>query len=196
MEVKRVSRAGRPRRDERGLDVERITTEAWAIVNREGVAALSTRALAAALNVKSPALYWHVKSKEELFALMMEHLLRHSFDGVDENLPWKQWLHDMAMRQHGLLLSNRDSGIIATLAPPSDRVREEVFPRLMGPLLQQGFAPRVASAAAGGLISLVLGWVIYEQRPETYAFMASYHEPAYGFAFALDSYVKGIAVNY
>ena len=186
---------GRPRSGEPGIDVRRIVTAAWALVDRSGMAGLSTRTLAAALHVKSPALYWHVRNKEELLSLMVEHLLLDSLDGIAPDLHWSDWLKHVARRQRKLLLSHRDSGFIASLAPPSVRLREDVFPRIMAPLLESRLPGELASAAAGGLAALILGWVIYEQRAETRQFMEAYHRPERAFELLLDVLVSGLAAT-
>jgi TetR/AcrR family tetracycline transcriptional repressor len=194
--TKRVNRKpGRPRKGMGAIDLGRIVTEAWALVDRKGLAALSTRTLAAALDVKSPALYWYVRSKDELLSLMMEQLLQNSLDNAPSGLTWADWLVYVARRQRELLLSHRDGGLIASLAPPTERLRTETFPRVMGPLLVEGFPPLQASAAAGGLAALVLGWVIYEQRPATRQFVEAFHSPSDGFELALADFVAGTAVN-
>jgi len=186
---------GRPRTGEEAIDVRRIVTEAWALVDRSGMAGLSTRALAAALHVKSPALYWHVRNKEELLSLMVEHLLQDSLEGIPPDLHWTEWLKQVARRQRQLLLSHRDSGFIASLAPPSARIREDVFTRIMAPLLASHLPGELASAAAGGLAALILGWVIYEQRPDTREFMEAYHRPERAFELLIESLVSGLAAT-
>lgn len=186
---------GRPRTGEEAIDVRRIVTAAWALVDRSGMAGLSTRALAAALHVKSPALYWHVRNKEELLSLMVEHLLQDSLDGIPPDLHWSEWLKQVARRQRQLLLSHRDSGFIASLAPPSARLREDVFPRIMAPLLESHLPGELASAAAGGLAALILGWVIYEQRPQTREFIEAHHRPDRAFELLLDALVSGLEVS-
>jgi TetR/AcrR family tetracycline transcriptional repressor len=185
-------KVGRPRKGEGALDLERIVLAAWALVDRSGMATLSTRTLAAALHVQGPALYWHVRGKDELLSLMMEHLLQNSLSDAPSGLAWPEWLRYVAKRQRELLLSHRDSGLIASLASPTERLRTEVFPRIMEPLLAAGFQPQQASAAAGGLAALVLGWVIYEQRPETREFVEAFHNTDEGFEFALASFVEGV----
>jgi TetR/AcrR family tetracycline transcriptional repressor len=191
----RVRRPGRPRKGSGALDLGKIVTEAWALVDRSGLAALSTRTLAAELNVKSPALYWYVRSKDELLSRMMEQLLQNSLDDAPSSLRWADWIKYVARRQRELLLSHRDSGLIASLAPPTERLRTEIFPRIMAPLVAEGFRPVEASAAVGGLAAFVLGWVIYEQRPQTREFMEAFHKPDDGFEVALANYVAGIASN-
>lgn len=193
--ARRAKRPGRPRKGAGGLDLERIITTAWAVVDRDGLAALSTRTLAAALNVKSPALYWYVHSKDELLSLMMEQLLQNSLDDTPPNLAWQDWLKYVARRQRTLLLSHRDGGMLASLAAPTERLRTQIFPWIMNPLLTAGLPPLQASAAAGGLAALVLGWVIYEQRPATREFVETFHTPSEGFELALENFVTGIAAK-
>jgi TetR/AcrR family tetracycline transcriptional repressor len=189
--VAEKSRAGRPKKGESSVDRDKIVTTAWAIVNEHGLAGLSTRTLAAALHVKSPALYWHVRSKEELFSLMLERLLQDSIsDGA--GLDWKDWFKGVGRRQRELLLSYRDAGVLASVAPPTDLIRVELFPRLFRPLIAAGMTPEQASAAAGGLASLVLGWVIYEQRADTHAMMETFHDPEQAFELVLASFVAGL----
>jgi len=183
---------GRPTRGENVLDVRRIVETAWSLIDESGMSGLSTRTLAAALNVKSPALYWHVRNKEELLSLMMEHLLLDSLDGIPEDLHWKEWLQEVARRQRKLLLSHPDSGLIASLAPPSKRLRSHVFERVLSPLLESSLPPEVASAAAGGMAAFLLGWVIYEQRAETREFVKAYHDPGTAFELLMKSFVNGI----
>lgn len=193
--LKRRKRPGRPRKGDGSLDLEKIVTAAWAVVDRHGMTALSTRTLAAALNVKSPALYWYVHSKDELLSLMMEQLLQNSLADAPPDLPWGDWLKYVARRQRTLLLSHRDGGLIASLAAPTERLRTQIFPRIMDPLLTAGLRPLQASAAAGGLAALVLGWVIYEQSPATREFVETFHTPGEGFELALDNLVTGIAAK-
>lgn len=193
--AKRPKRPGRPRKGAGGLDLAKIVTTAWAVVDRDGMAALSTRTLAAALNVRSPALYWYVHSKDELLSLMMEQVLQNSLDDAPPDLAWRDWLKYVAKRQRTLLLSHRDGGMVASLAPPTERLRTEIFPRIMEPLLAAGFHPLQASAAAGGLAALVLGWVIYEQRPATREFVETFHTPGEAFELALENLVTGIAAS-
>lgn len=191
MPVNTQKTAGRPRKGTRGLDLRTIVDAAWKIVDEQGFAKLSTRTLAAALQVRSPALYWYVNSKEQLLSLMMEDLLQESLDDSADGMAWPDWIKHVGRRQRALLLSHRDSGMVASLAPPTDTIRNELFPRIFAPLVVAGVPQPTASSLAGALAGLVLGWVIYEQRRETLEFVESFHSPADGFEFALDSLVRG-----
>lgn len=57
------------------LDRERLVGASLRLLEQVGAEAFSMRGLAAALGIKSPSLYWHVKSKQELLDLVVDHVL-------------------------------------------------------------------------------------------------------------------------
>ena len=181
-----------PKKEGGGLDVDRIVEAAWNLVDREGVAALSTRALAAELNVKSPALYWHVRNKQELLSLMVERVLGEAVAAPLEDLDWKERIRIMVREQRRAFLSHRDTGLILSIVTMTERLRTEIFPRFIAPLLPVGISEKQAHAIGGALASLILGWIIYEQHDQSRAFMTSMNDPDEAFEFALDAFVSGI----
>ncbi|MBO2448515.1 TetR/AcrR family transcriptional regulator C-terminal domain-containing protein [Actinomadura barringtoniae] len=52
-----------------------IVQAALALFERDGFESFSMRGLASELNIKSPSLYWHFRSKEELFDLVVDAVL-------------------------------------------------------------------------------------------------------------------------
>lgn len=73
-EERRVRLARRRPRAE-GLTIERIVEEAVAIVDDEGLDALTVRRLAARFDTGSATLYRHVASRDELLVLIVDHVL-------------------------------------------------------------------------------------------------------------------------
>jgi TetR/AcrR family transcriptional regulator, tetracycline repressor protein len=189
-ELKRT--VGRPRKRDAFLDPSVIVGAAWALVERDGVDALTTRTLAAALGVKSPALYWHVPSMTALHSLMVERMLTESIRNPKQGEAWDVWLHDVGIRQRQNFLSHRDSGRILAMAPPTEVTRNEVMPMLIGPLVQAGFATKDAVAAAGAFASFILGWVIYEQSAETSRYIESMVDTTAAFDFGLATLITGL----
>src|SRR3954453_5757335 len=57
------------------LDRAEIVRVSLEMLDADGVDQFSTRKLAARLGIKSPSLYWHVKGKEQLFALVIAHVV-------------------------------------------------------------------------------------------------------------------------
>jgi TetR/AcrR family transcriptional regulator, tetracycline repressor protein len=184
--------AGRPRKQDAFLDTARIVDAAWALVEQDGVDALTTRTLAAKLGVKSPALYWHVPSMTALHSLMVERMLTESIRSPTQAEDWQDWLRRVGLAQRQNFLSHRDSGRIIAIAPPTEVTRNEVMPMLMAPLVEAGFAPEDAAAAAGTFASFILGWVIYEQSAEASSYIASMVDLATAFEFGLTTLVSGL----
>jgi len=189
-EPKRV--AGRPRKQDAFLDSGVIVDAAWRLVERDGVDALTTRTIAAALGVKSPALYWHVPSMTALHSLMVERMLTESIRNPAPGEAWQDWLRDVGTAQRRNFLSHRDSGRILAMAPPTEVTRNQVMPMLMAPLVEAGFANAHAVAAAGAFASFILGWVIYEQSAEASSYIASMVDLASAFEFGLDTFIGGL----
>jgi TetR/AcrR family tetracycline transcriptional repressor len=188
----RVKTAGRPRKDGNNLDVDRIVAAAWRVVDRDGLGALSTRKVAAELDVKSPALYWHVKGKQELLSLMIERVIRDSMRSPPPTLPWWEWLRAFAREQRRTLLEHRDSGQIASTAPPSEYLRTELMPQALAPMLAAGLPRAEAAAAVGALASFVLGSIIYEQSDFASKFARSFVGLEETFERGLDCFVSGL----
>lgn len=184
--------AGRPRKQDAFLDAGVIVDAAWALVERDGVDALTTRTLATALGVKSPALYWHVSSMTALHSLMVELILTESIRNPKDEEAWEVWLHDVGMAQRRNFLSHRDSGRILAMAPPTEVTRNEVMPMLMAPLVEAGFTKQDAVAASGAFASFILGWVIYEQSTETSRYIESMVDLAAAFEFGLTTLITGL----
>ncbi len=183
---------GRPKKQDAFLDPGVIVDAAWALVERDGVDALTTRTLAAALGVKSPALYWHVPSMTALHSLMVERMLTESIRNPGQGEAWDDWLYDVGTEQRRNFLSHRDSGRILAIAPPTEVTRNQVMPMLMAPLVEAGFPPEDAVAAAGAFASFILGWVIYEQSSETNRYIASMVDLVTGFEFGLTALIAGL----
>jgi TetR/AcrR family tetracycline transcriptional repressor len=186
---------GRPRKQDAFLDPGVIVDAAWALVERDGVDALTTRTLSATLGVKSPALYWHVPSMTALHSLMVERMLTESIRNPKDAEAWADWLHDVGMAQRRNFLSHRDSGRILAMAPPTEVTRNQVMPMLIAPLVEAGFSPEEAVAAAGTFASFILGWVIYEQSAETSRYIESMVDLVTAFEFGLAALITGLRVH-
>jgi TetR/AcrR family tetracycline transcriptional repressor len=184
--------AGRPRKDDTKLDIVLIVETAWLLVDRVGLDALTSRALATELDVRGPALFWHIRSMQRLRSLMIERLLLGTIGVPGTGQPWFEWLLNVGREQRRQMLSHRDSGRIAASVEPTETMREIVIPAMMEPLIRAGFTERDAFAASGTVASFVLGWVIYEQNVEIGRYVASVTEPERAFLFGMSAIVEGL----
>lgn len=165
-------------------------------MDRDGVGALSTRNVAAELHVRGPALYWHVKSKQDLMSLMIERAIRESTRSPPADLPWWDWLRAYAREQRRILLMHRDSGQIASIAPPTDHMRTEILPAALAPMLEAGVPRAAAAAAIGALAGFVLGTIIYEQHESARELILSFSAPEQTFELGLDFFISGLKQRY
>ena len=87
----------------RVLTRSRVVAEALAIISADGAAALSMRALAARLGVVPGALYRHVRSKEQLYDLILDGVLAEVDGQADRALPWTAQVTALAHRLRAVL---------------------------------------------------------------------------------------------
>jgi AcrR family transcriptional regulator len=149
----------RPRAD--GLRIERIVDEALALVDGEGLDALTVRALAARFDTSSATLYRHVASRDELLVLLVDKVLG------EIRLP------DPAIdgRTKVVVLSTEFRRVLLAHPNVVDALRAAP---LMGPnavrcadaglanLLDAGYPPDLAVPAYLAMIDYVLGSVFFQ----------------------------------
>ncbi|MGY1943328.1 TetR/AcrR family transcriptional regulator [Nocardia asiatica] len=132
----------RPRRPL--LTRDRIIETALALVDAEGLAAVSTRRLATALGVQGPSLYNHVRTKDDLIDAVVDAVLGEvdisMFDGLSARNPdWRSALGAWARSYR-----------TAMAAHP------HIVPALAGGPRHRPNALRMADAVFGGLVAA--GW--------------------------------------
>jgi AcrR family transcriptional regulator len=128
------------------LSLDRIITTALMVIDRDGLEALSTRSLGAALGVKAMALYHYVTSKDDLFDRVTAHLAQMQ-EFPDTTIPWRAQLLQISLsyvaiaRRHPrafALLTNRRFNTPEALA---------VLDRWLGVFLAAGLSPDRAASA-------------------------------------------------
>lgn len=116
----------------RGLDREIITTAALELIDRDGLDALTMRALGAELGVEAPSLYKHVSGKDDIIEGVMDLVYASVRVGASD-APWQQRVHDYsnalrwAMLAHphvAPLIANRPVLGAATLELVEDFLQE------------------------------------------------------------------------
>lgn len=130
------------------LSRERIVTAASALVDSEGLAAVSTRRLAAELGVSGPSLYNHFATKDEILEAVADAVSAQvdlsMFDESDER-DWRTALHDWAVSYRAALSDHPN--IVPVLAggpgrrPAGLRVADAVF----GAMVRAGWPPAQAT---------------------------------------------------
>ncbi|MEU4252817.1 TetR/AcrR family transcriptional regulator C-terminal domain-containing protein [Amycolatopsis sp. NPDC026612] len=150
------------------------------LLNEVGLNGLTLRLIAADLGVKAPALYWHLKNKQELLDEMATQMYRDS--AADRQPPpqlgeWEGVAHGArALRR--MMLAYRDGGKVfaGTYLADPDLVGEHPLRRSVEAGLDEGRASR----ATFTVYCFVIGYVIEEQavRPMPGEFDERYREAA------------------
>ena len=144
----------------RALTRERVVAEALAVVSTDGAEALSMRALARRLGVVPGALYRHVRSKEQLYDLILDAVLAEVDCRTDRTQPWMAQVAMLAHRLRAVLENN--PGIAALLktrdpVSPASLALAEAF---LAPLHADGLPGRQAALAFRLIYDYTLGFAL------------------------------------
>lgn len=146
-----------PRTQRATLTVTEVLDAAARVLQREGYAGLTMRAVAAELGVQAPAIYWHVKDKQALELALFDHLqaaLVFEAEGDD----WREDLRLMGETLRAFMLAHRD---VVRLLPHGFFYTPRAMRRLdqvLGVLMAAGMAPRDAASAFTTGFDYVAGW--------------------------------------
>jgi TetR/AcrR family tetracycline transcriptional repressor len=124
-------------------------------------------------NVQASALYWHVRNKGELLSLMSSHFYDSALAAVPAGLAWRDWLLSYGHLLRKSLLGHRDSAQLCAIATPLEEDPRTQTDRITKPLVLAGLSRHVALSYQSSVISLVLGWCIYQQSEAVHEFLAS-----------------------
>ena len=95
----------------RGLSKAGIVQAALGVLDEAGFEGLTVRAVASRLGVQAPALYWHVRDKQELIDEMATTVWRQvvaELAVLPEGWPWDRVMTEFAMITRRALLAHRD----------------------------------------------------------------------------------------
>ena len=152
-----TSRARRPRRSARlPLDRRQIVDAALAIIDRDGVAALSVRRLADALGVTPMSLYWHVRDKDELLELVGHEVLA-EIDMPIVRGDWRDRLRDVHRAMFRGFLRHPNTADILIGRARYGPAGIALFERILSILLDAGLTPEAAFDAYQSLYLFTLG---------------------------------------
>lgn len=157
-QTRRQKRSGRA-----PLDRDQIVTAALAIVDDEGVDALSLRRLADRLGVTAMSIYWHVRDKAELLELV-GHAVFAEMSIPPARGDWREQLADVhrAMLAGFLRHPNTIEVLIgrARFGPSG----LSLFERILSILLDAGLSPEAAFDAYQALYRFSLGFMAMASR--------------------------------
>ncbi|NUP37651.1 MAG: TetR/AcrR family transcriptional regulator [Streptomyces sp.] len=143
------------------LSRDRIVTTALALVDADGLAALSTRRLAAELGVSGPSLYNHFATKEAILDAVADTVIGQvdvsMFDGGGTGGDWRQALlawgrsYRAALAEHPNIVPFLATG--PGLRPAGLRMADAVF----GGMVEAGWPPAQATRIGAAMRYFVTG---------------------------------------
>jgi AcrR family transcriptional regulator len=147
-----------------GLTRSGLISASLELVQRDGIAALTMRALAERLGVKAASLYWHVRDRDQLLELVAGALLD-EVPATDEDADWRGTVRTACEGLDGVLAAHRDAARIL-LDVPEAVERSALAGRLRLTLEAAGLSAGEAAAAAAALLFLGLARAARGHRPE------------------------------
>jgi TetR/AcrR family transcriptional regulator, tetracycline repressor protein len=139
------------------LDRGQIARAALALLDSEGAGVFSMRKLAQALDVQSPTLYWHFRSKEQLFELVIDEVLGECLLPAGQQ-PWDQRLLGTGLDLRRVLLAHP---AVVQMMPghlPFGPNGLRLANHVVGILRDAGFGNRLASYGYLLLMTYVIGF--------------------------------------
>lgn len=178
------------------LDRERIVSAALRLLNDVGLDGLTLRKVATELNVQAPALYWHVRNKQELLDEMATAMLREmSTDGADRTdgagpgdgsatgqswqPNWQEVLADTGRGLRRTLLRYRDGAKVFAGTRFTDTGHAARQEALLRRLVTAGFSAGAAARALFIVFAFTEGFVIEQQAVQP---MPGVRDPGYDLA--------------
>ncbi|WP_436758888.1 TetR/AcrR family transcriptional regulator C-terminal domain-containing protein [Streptosporangium sp. V21-05] len=147
-----------------GLTRQMMIDTALRLLGEVGLDGLTVRRLASELGVQSPALYWHLRNKQELLDGMADAIVLAAGMGPPrDGESWQDWLARRARAYRASLLAHRDGARLvanaASLGPATIRMFDEELTAMVG----RGFTPVLALRTITALTRYVNGCVLQEQ---------------------------------
>ncbi len=183
-------------REKGNLDRATIVRTALHLLDDVGIDGLSTRRLAAELNIKSASLYWHFKDKNELLnemsgALFEKALRPPNIDGPD--FDWAEWLADGARAIRRTALSCRDGAQVMARPRPRAPSARISFEDNVKTVMRSGLTDMEARLTMQTLRRFAIGAALQEQAtPDASAAVGIVVAGKEGFEFGLQIFLDGL----
>ncbi|MEV5530140.1 TetR/AcrR family transcriptional regulator [Streptomyces prunicolor] len=145
-----------------GITLDRVVEAAFVVLQRDGIAKLSARAVAAELDVRMNTVMWHIRTKDRLLGLMAESIMGE----VDlENLPgdWREQVAELLRRLRQAMLGHRDGALLVAGTFPVEPNTLAFSERVVTVLFEGCPTRKSAAWTSWSLFYFTLGLVQEEQ---------------------------------
>lgn len=146
------------------LTRELIIDTALRLLDDVGLDGLTVRRLATELGVKSPSLYWHIRTKQELLDGMADAIIQAAGMGPPRGgESWQEWLIRRARAYRASVLARRDGARLVATASWLSPVTIRTFDKELTAMVRLGFTPALALHTIAAMSRYVSGFVLQEQ---------------------------------
>lgn len=146
------------------LDRDLVVRTALDLLDAEGLDGLTLRKIAAALDVKAPALYWHFQNKQQLLDEMATTMAREAVGSAcPPDVCWQEHLRLLATALRRMLLSRRDGARLFGGTYMTDASPVVAGEPMLQALVDAGADLRQAVGVSRTLNCYVIGFVLEEQ---------------------------------
>ncbi|UQU66107.1 TetR/AcrR family transcriptional regulator C-terminal domain-containing protein [Couchioplanes caeruleus] len=147
----------------KGLTREVLIRTALRLLDEVGLDGLTVRKLAAELGVQSPALYWHIRTKQELLdGMANEIILRAGMGPPLDGESWQEWLRRRARAYRQSVLASRDGARVVSGGGRGGAAVQH-FEAELAAMVRLGFTPVQALRTITTLSHYINGHVLQEQ---------------------------------
>ncbi|MBU3062939.1 TetR/AcrR family transcriptional regulator [Nocardia sp. NEAU-G5] len=136
------------------------------LLDENGIDGVTMRALAAELGVRAPTLYWHVKSKDDIFgamAIAMSQDAAALMTAADRRAPWRECLTRWAYALRRTMIGHRDGARVFAGTFAADPATFEVIESVLDAWREAGLRPADAAHRTALLRHFIVGFCIEEQ---------------------------------
>lgn len=143
------------------LSKERILAEAMALVDQQGLEALSMRKLAQALGVKAMSLYNHVANKDDIIDALVDRVVS-EIELPRLDLDWKVAMRRRATSAHTVLLQHPWAAIALMSRVNVGPTMLRYIDATLGCLVEAGFSYEMADQVWNAIDSHIYGFTLQE----------------------------------
>lgn len=153
-----MCRMARPRKPLLSRDL--IVETAGALVDAEGLDAVSTRRIAAELGVSGPSLYNHFRNKDEILDAVADAVSARidlSMFDADDPRDWRTALHDWALSYRAALRAHPNAVPVLARGPGRRPAGLRVADAVFGAMVRAGWPPAQATSIGALMRYFVTG---------------------------------------
>src|SRR5271155_1764435 len=150
-------RSTRDRPAKAPLSEDAVVDAALAILQSEGLEAVTMRRVALALDTGAASLYVYVNGRDGLLHAMLDRVAATIELESPDPSRWRAQVHSLLRRMHQALVAHPGIAALTLADPPTTEAVLQVTENLLGILLAGGIDPQEAAWACDLLVLLVTG---------------------------------------